>query len=211
MCRLGILLITLIQFSCGASKLSENWRNPEYDLFNPKNILVIGVTPNVEARTAFELQIKNELKLRKINALQSAIVFENSFQNSEQSKLEIQQQVDKLLSAGYDAILVSAVKGVDTNTMYGGSSPHSDYRLRKFIVYYLIYQEAYFKQDYYNQYKVFHIETNMYDLKKDSEKTLVWTGTFDIVNPHNVEKTIDNYVKVVIKSMEKEKLIPKIN
>jgi hypothetical protein len=209
--NLGILLLTLILFSCSSSKISKSWRNPEYDSFNPKNILVIGVTPNLEARTAFELQIKNELNARKINALQSTIVFEKAFQNSEQSELEIQRQIDKILSAGYDAILISAVKGVDTNIMYSGSSPNSDYRMRKFIIYYLIYQEAYFRQDYYKQYKVFHIETNMFDLKKDSEKALVWTATFDIVNPHHVERTIDNYVKAVIKSLEKEELIPEIN
>ena len=209
--KLGILLITLIQFSCSSSKLSESWRNPEYDSFNPKNILVIGVTPNLEARTAFELQIKNELNARKINALQSTIVFEKAFQNAEQSELEIQRQIDKILSAGYDAILISTVKGVDTNIMYSRSSPNSDYRMRKFIIYYLIYQEADFRQDYYKQYKVFHIETNMFDLKKDSEKALVWTATFDIVNPHHVDKTVDNYVKAVIKSLEKEEFIPEIN
>ena len=51
----------------------------------------------------------------------------------------------------------------------------------------------------------------MYNLKNTSEKSLVWSGTYDIIEPNDVTKTIGNYVKAVIKSLEKEKLIPRKN
>ena len=139
------------------------------------------------------------------------MVFEKSFQDAQQTEAEIENQVDILLSKGYDSILVSLVKGVDDNQSYSSESPKTDYHLRRFIPYYLLYQEAYFNQDYYKKYRVFHIEASMYNLKNTSEKSLVWSGTYDIIEPNDVTKTIGNYVKAVIKSLEKEKLIPRKN
>ena len=178
-------------------------------MFNPKNILVIGVTPNIEARKDFEFKLVNELNNRKINALRSATVFERSFQDAKQTELDIEAQVDKLLSKGYDAVLVSLVKGREENKSYAGKSVKTDYFLRKFTGYYFVFQDAYFNQDYYKSYKVFHIETSLYSLKRDSEKSLVWYGTYDLVNPSDLTEVIDDYVQLVIKALEKKQLIPK--
>jgi hypothetical protein len=204
-----VLLMATIISACSSTKLADSWKNPDYKVFNPKNILIVGVTPNLEVRKAFEFQLKNELNSRQINALQSTVVFEKSFQDSEQTESEIRVQVNKLLNAGYDTILVSTIKGVDYKESYSGESSKLDHRLRKFIGYYLVYQDAYFNQEYYNSYKVFHIETSLYNLKKDSDKSLVWSGTYDIVDPNNVEESINDYVKAVVKSLEKEELISK--
>ena len=56
---------------------------------------------------------------------------------------------------------------------------------------------------------MFHIETSLYSLKSNEIKSLVWSGNYDIVDPNNATKTIDGYVKAIIKSLEKEKIIPK--
>lgn len=206
----GIILITLILTSCLSVRLTESWRNPEYSEFSPERILVVGVTSDFEARVAFEIQLMTELNARKINALQSHVVFETSFQDSKQTEEEIREQVDLLLSKGYDTILVSLVKGVEDNQSYSSESPKTDYHFRRFTPYYLLYQEAYFKQDYYNKYKVFHIETSMYSLKNDLGKTLVWSATYDLVDLNDITKNINSYVKTVIKSLEKENLVSKI-
>jgi len=47
-----ILLIPLL-FNCASTSLTKRWINPEYPTFVPKNILVISVTPDTEARKAF--------------------------------------------------------------------------------------------------------------------------------------------------------------
>ncbi|WP_396602003.1 hypothetical protein [Algibacter sp. R77976] len=204
-----ILLSIFLSVSCSSTKLISSWKNPDCSIFKPKKILVVGVTPNYEARKAFEFQLITELNARKIKALQSAVIFEKSFQDTKQTEKEIEAQVDKLLSKGYDTVLVSLVKGVNSNQSYGSKSPKKDYHLRKFIGYYLVYQEAYFKQDYYNDYNVFNIEASIYSLNKDSDKYLVWVGSFDLVDPINSQKASDYYVKTLIKILEKENIIPK--
>ena len=136
--RLGSLLLIVILSSCSTTRLTKSWKNPEHYTFRPKNVLVIGVTPDFESRSVFEFQLKNELNARKINALQSVVVFEKSFQDAQQTEAEIENQVDILLSKGYDSILVSLVKGVDDNQSYSSESPKTDYHLRRFIPYYCI-------------------------------------------------------------------------
>ncbi|TGV04324.1 hypothetical protein [Flavivirga rizhaonensis] len=203
------LVLILMMLSCSSTKLIKSWKNPDYYRFNPKKILVVGATPNYEARKAYEFQLITELNARKINALQSAVVFEKSFQDSKQTEKDIEVEIDKLLLNGYDTVLVSLVKGIDDNQSYASDSPKTDYHLRKFIGYYLLYQDAYFNQDYYNRYKVFNIETSIYNLKKESDKSLVWRGSFDLIDPTNSSEAIDSHIKKLIKTLEKEKIIPK--
>ena len=97
-----LLVLILLLLSCSSTRLIKSWKNPEFENFKPEKILVIGVTPNYEARKAFEFQIITELNARKINALQSAVVFESSFQNSELTEKDIEIQVNKLISNGYE-------------------------------------------------------------------------------------------------------------
>ncbi|WP_139002309.1 hypothetical protein [Hyunsoonleella aestuarii] len=207
--RVLVIFTIFLVISCSSTKLITSWKNPGYDIFKPKKILVIGVTSNYDVRKAYEFQLITELNKREIMALQSAVVFEKSFIDSEQTENDIENQVDKLLSNSYDTVLVSLVKGIDNNESYATDSPKTDYHLRKFIGYYLAYQDAYFKQDYFNNYKVYNIETSIYELKKDSDNTLVWRATFDLIDPENNSKAISSYIKKLVKVLEKNNFISK--
>jgi len=205
----SLVLLALLFFNCSSTSLTKHWINPNYTTFIPKNILVIGVTPDLNVRKIFEFQLIRELNARQVNALQSHVVFEESFQDSKKTEAEIEAQLNKLISAGYDAILISVVKAVENNVSYSGKSYTLDYRLRKFIGYYLAYQDAYFNQEYYDSYNVYTIETSLYSLKKDSNKSRIWSSTYDIVDPRNTRKSTNDYIKKIIKSLEKEGFISK--
>jgi len=205
----SLVLLALLFFNCSSTSLTKHWINPNYTTFIPKNILVIGVTPDLNVRKIFEFQLIRELNARQVNAVQSHVVFEESFQDSKKTEAEIEAQLNKLISAGYDAILISVVKAVENNVSYSGKSYTLDYRLRKFIGYYLAYQDAYFNQEYYDSYNVYTIETSLYSLKKDSNKSRIWSSTYDIVDPRNTRKSTNDYIKKIIKSLEKEGFISK--
>jgi hypothetical protein len=50
------------------------------------------------------------------------------------------------------------------------------------------------------------IETNFYStLKPDGE--LIWTGTSDTVNPQSPSKAIDAVAKLIVETLEKQKII----
>ncbi|WP_420572898.1 hypothetical protein [Kordia sp.] len=204
-----ITLIVLLMVGCATIKRNETWKNPNFTDFNPKNVLVVGVTPNLEARSNFEFVLARELNARNINAIQSTVVFEKLFQDATQTEAEIETQINKLLTVGYDTVLVSAVKGVQENESRSGASPKFDYSLQRFLGGYLASQDDYFDQDDYKKYKVFYVEASLYSLKKGQEKELVWFENYDVIDPSNITKTTDDYVKKIIKSLEKQQLIPK--
>ena len=205
------IIFALFLVGCSSIKLNESWKNPAFIDFDPGNILIVGVTPDFEARSNFEFQLVTELNARNITAIQSTVVFEKLFQDATQTEAEIEAQITKLLTVGYDTVLISTVKGVEENESRSGASSKLDYNLQRFLGNYFTSQEEYFDQGNYKNYKVFCVETFLYSLKEDTRKSLVWSGNYDIVDPKNVSKTINNYVKMVIKSLENEKLISKKN
>lgn len=204
-----ITLVLLLMVSCTAIKRNKTWKNPSFTEFNPKNVLVVGVTPDLEARSNFEFVLARELNARNINAIQSTVVFEKLFQDASQTEADIEAQINKLLTVGYDTVLVSAVKGVKENESRSGASPKFDYGLQRFLGGYLASSDDYFDQDDYKKYKVFYVEASIYSLKKAQEKELVWFENYDIIDPTNIAETTDDYVKMILKSLEKQKLIPK--
>ena len=60
-----------------------------------------------------------------------------------------------------------------------------------------------------NDYKIYHIETSLYNIAQDETKSLVWVGTFDIASPQNITTTVKDYVERIIKQMEKENVMHK--
>ena len=107
----------------------------------------------------------------------------------------------------FDAILISAVKGVDDKEVYTGDNYRTNYSWRRFGHYYYRYQDVYWKEGYYNQYKVYHIETSLYNLKEDNDKSLVWVGSYNIVDPQQISSTVNDYISAIMKSLEKEQII----
>jgi hypothetical protein len=208
--KIGIKIVfAFIIVGCSSVNLTNSWKNPKHQNFNPTNILVVSVSPNFETRSDSEFKFVTELNARNINAIQSTVVFKKLFQDTQQTESEIEAQIDKLLTVGYDTVLISQVKNVQENESRTGASPKFDYKLRKFLGGYLTSQDDYFEQDYYKKYKVLYIETAIYSLHKDAEKSLVWTGTYTLIDPSDIKKRINTYVKAVMKSMEKEGLVAK--
>ncbi|MDA9070136.1 hypothetical protein OAC43_00655 [Flavobacteriaceae bacterium] len=207
----GVVLLFIVMLpSCASTRLINSWKNPEHNFFKPQKLLVVGVTPNYDARKAFEFELITHLNARNIIAIQSAVVFDSSFTDSKQTVKDIEAQVDALLANGYDSVLISAVKSVSANASYGSDSTKTDYHLRRFALYYLAYQEAYFKQDPPSSYKVITVETSLYHLDKATNTELIWQGSFDLVDPYHNDEAMEAYTKKLIKILEREKIIPRL-
>lgn len=205
---INIILITLF-LGCSSVKMISSWKNLEFAEYKPHKVLVIGVTPNLDSRKAFEFQLVTELNNRGINALQSCVVFESLFQDSNHTEKDIESEVIKLVAYSYDTVLVSLVKGVVNNLSYGFESAKTDYHLKRFFLYYLLYQDRYFEQNHNRSYKIYSIETLVYNLKSNRDKSLIWHASFDLIDPNNSKKTIKLYNQKLIKALEKAKIIPK--
>ena len=80
----------------------------------------------------------------------------------------------------------------------------------RFGRYYYRFQDIYYEPGYYSDYQVFHIETALYDIAQDSDKSLLWVGSFDIVNPAIISETVNDYVKRIVRQLEREEVIQKL-
>ena len=199
-----------ILLNCSSTRMVDSWRSQEYTNYIPEKVLIIGVTENLTARKKFESQLATELKNKGIEAVESYDVFEPTFTSLKQTEKDIEKEVGKIYNKGFDAILISAVKGVDEKTTYTGDWYVNDYYWHRFGRYYYLYQDVYFDRGYYNKYNIYNIESSLYNLKDNSDKSLVWVASYNVVDPSSINTTVNDYVKAIIKSLENEGVIKKI-
>lgn len=198
----------LFMTSCSSTKMIDTWVSKEYADYQPKKVLVVGLTDNLTARKIFEEQLKTEFNSRGIGAVESYDVFEPKFTSLKQTEEDIQEEVQRIYKDGFDAILISAVKGVDEKSVYSGDTYGRDYYWRRFGRYYYLYQDIYLVEGYYRNYNVYHIEASLYNLKEDNDKSLVWVASYELVDPKTINNSVTNYVTAIIKSLVQEKIIP---
>ncbi len=209
--KLACLLFLLLMFSsCSTTKVVDSWRNKEINRFQPKKILILGMTDNLTARKIFEEELTKEFRLRRINARASTNFSDNTFMLLEKSEEEIDLITEKLVKNEFDAVLITVIKSIDEKQ----TSSQDDYiaygsRWPYFGTYYNYYQGYYYTPSFYNDYKVYHVETSIYNVNNQENKSLVWVGIIDIVDPKNIATTVKDYTKSLLNELEKENLISK--
>ncbi len=208
--KILILVSILILASCSSTRLVDSWKNDKILNFQPKKTLIIGITQNLTARKIFEENLKEELLKRGLQAEESLDVFEPSFISSEKTEEEIDGMIGGLSEKGFDAVIITAVKGVDEKRNFYPDYYTMDYTWMRLGRYYHRYQNIYYNPGYYNNYKVYHLETTLYKLQQAESKSLVWVGAFNIVNPQKITATVNSYINKIIKKLENDGVIPSI-
>lgn len=208
--KLFYSIVALCLFaSCSSTRMIDSWKNREYANYQPKKVLIVGITGHLTARKIFEQRLKDKLFNEGIDAVESSVVFEEGFIDSKQTEEQIDLEVERLVNDGYDSILVSAVKGIDNEISYSGNKFLTGYYWHHFGRYYYLYQNVYF--EHYNNYKVYHIEASLYNIKTNNGKSLIWVASYNVVDPIDINSTVNDYVKAIVKSLKKESLISKEN
>ena len=208
--KLCYFFLFSLLIGCSSTQLVSSWKNPETPSFKPDKLLVVGIAQNINARSLFEEKLRSQFFLRDINAVKSLEIFEPDFTYSQKSEEDIKEEVKMIKDKGFDAILVTAVKGVENKRVREKEYYDVNYRFNRFDDYYFTYQDIYYQPRYYEEYKVYHVESSLYSITSDAERTLIWTGSIDIIDPLKVHNTVIEFVNRIVKSLEKEKLIKKL-
>jgi len=201
----------LIIASCSSTRFVDSWKNTEITSFQPEKLLVVGITNNLTARKIFEQDLKREFNNRNINAFESANIIDKAFTDSKKNEDEIDSMIKKLSGDGFDAVVITAVKGVEDKETYTSGYYTIGYHWSRFGRYYYRFQDVYYTPSYYEDYKVYTVETSIYNINEDEDKSLVWVGAFNIVNPQKITTTVKDYVAKIIEQLEKEGLIKVLN
>lgn len=192
---------------CSSAELVENWKNPDIVLFDADKVLIVGMTNNDKARTDFENALKEEFDDRGVEAMRSLDVFDVHFTDAKRTEKELDAFEESLLDKDFDAILLTKIVGSESrqsfkktiNQLYKSAGGFKDDYQRN--------QDIYYDDDYYENYPVYHAETSLYCICSGKERSLIWRGSIDIVDPRDIEKTVDDYVKLVVLALEEQDLI----
>ncbi len=188
----GVLII-----ACGGTKLT-NTKVDEARLGKPvSDILVIAVTYKEELRHFFEDKFVAQLKTAGIDAVSSADVIPIS----EKQQLEKDAILKAINEFGNDAVIITHMVGVEEKeiiTRYAS-------RGRGYHSHYLWAYGNTYQPGYSSTRITVRLATNLYDVKTEK---LIWSGRSETMRPGSIEQTIDDVIKVVIKDLQKNKLLP---
>ena len=206
-----LVSLALVLISCNSTQLIESWKNPEIESYAPSKVLVVGLTSNKEARQKFENKLKNELEIRGAEAVTSVDVFNEANKTQKITESELKALEDNLINDGFDTVLFSKIIGVEDKIVYKRDFDTHEETYRRFKEDYLRYQDVYYNPEYYDEYTIYYAETALYCICPGKERELIWKGYINITDPISVDKTVSEYVNVVIAVLEDQNLInPKI-
>ncbi|SFI98447.1 hypothetical protein [Olleya namhaensis] len=209
--QLLLILLVCSLYSCGSTQLKDRWISPEADNYTLEKVFIVGLTDDPEAREKFEKKLQNQLTSRGIEATISLDKFDAEFLAKKRTDTEIKALENQLLKEGYDAVVFTKVVGIKNKIQFKKDYSNSSKSHNRFNDDYLMYQDQHFNPDAYNEYQVYNAETAVYCLCPTKDRTLIWKGYIDIVDPKNINKTVNDYSKLLILVLEEDKIIPQKN
>lgn len=200
-----ILLITAM--GCSSIHMVENWKNPDVVIFNANKVLLVGISNNTNSRTSFETKLQNEFEDRDIEAIRSLDVFDLNFTDAKRTEKELDDFEQSLLSKDFDAILLTKIIDTESKQSFRKSANDLNKALYGFNEDYRMHQDIFYENEYYKSDTMYKAETSLYCICTEKERSLIWRGHIDISDPDNVEKTIIDYVKLIIVALKEQDLI----
>ncbi|PRX57225.1 hypothetical protein [Flagellimonas meridianipacifica] len=204
--RLLSILAILIS-GCTSTSLVNNWKNPEIVIFDANKVLIVGMTANEEARVKFETKLQKEFDKRNIESFRSIDLFDVEFTSSEKSEEELSEVELQLLNKDFDAILFTKIIGSENKQSFKKRMSDTDRFFDTFSYDYLEHQSIYYENGYYDEYTVYQAETSLYCICFGKERQLIWRGNIEITDPVDIDKTVDDYVKLVVFALKEQDLI----
>lgn len=199
--------ILLLLMGCSSTSLVTEWKNPDIVIFDTNKVLIVGMTKNEDARLKFETKLKEEFSKRNIEAFRSVDLFDIAFTSSERSEEELSEVEQQLLDKDFDAILFTKVIGYESRKTFRRKINEFDGLITSFRDDYLSNQSIYYDDEYYGQFTVYNAETSLYCICVGKERELIWRGNIDIMNPNNVKKSVDDYVRLIVLALKQQDFI----
>lgn len=184
---------------CASTKITETSVDKSFKGKTISNVLIIGVASDENNRRLFEKTFVQHLKAVGVTAISSADVIPIPA-DQKIEKETILQVVNKFKN---DAVLVTHIAGIDKKTSYKPAVYTTGVNYYGRYGYY--YANRIMPSSVSSHMKLY-LETELFDVA--SEK-LMWSGKSQTWETESVKKVIDGVIKVAVKEMQKNKLLPK--
>jgi len=206
---ISILFLSVLIVGCSTVRLVDTWENPHVIVYQPTKVLVVGMTSQKNVRFQYEKKVKEEYLSRGVDAVMSLTLFEESFNATKKTVAELKKLEDDLLGLNFDGVLFTKIDRIEERVSFSASYRNIENMYRSFSEDYYKHQPI-FNEDYYpEEYRVYHTETSLYCICPTNDRKLMWKGYIDIVKPNSLEASVGDYTKLVLSTLEKNKLIPK--
>ena len=204
-----ILLLTAL-YACDSTQLRDRWISPDASDYTLQKVFIVGLTNNEVAKAQFEKKLQKQLIERGVEASVSLDKFDADFLESKKTDDELKALEHQLIQEGFDAVIFTKVAGIKNKIQYKKDYSNFDKNHKKFNDDFLMYQDQVFNPDAYQEYQVYNAETSVYCLCPTKDRTLIWKGYIDIVDPENIDQTVNDYSKLLILVLENDGIIPEI-
>jgi hypothetical protein len=192
--------VSLPILSCASTKLTGAWKDPSYTGGPVDTVMVIGIAKEESTRRLFEDTFVAQLEANHVRAVPS---YPHLPSGAKSDRAAIEKAVKE---TGVSAVLITHVVGVEEREQYHPpmqAYAPTNYYWGMYGYYGRAYDYAY-DPGYYSRYKVYTLETNLYD---GSTAALIWTAQTETFDPQNVASEIDGLVKVLIGDLRSKGLI----
>jgi hypothetical protein len=192
-----VVFFSIFFVSCGGTKVKLTYMDETFRGKHVSNILVIGITYKEENRKSFEDKFVAQLKAAGVEAVSSSDVIPIP-SDLELKKEEILKAVNKFNN---DAVIITHLVGVAEKETY----THQERNQADFYGYYGWAFGHTHQPGYYRTHTLVRLATYLYDVKTEK---LIWSGVSESIDPGSTNQIIDDVITVLIKELQKNKLLP---
>lgn len=184
---------------CSSTEVEETWKAPGTGQLAFKKVLVIASSPSVAFRHKAEDLMAQQIR--------GATVIKSYTVLPDRASLEDKAKIDQLVrDNGIDGIVMMRVVSDQTEVSYEPPAyPSSYYAFGDYYGPDYGLAPFYYDPGDVRTYKVYGVETNVYEAKQGK---LVWSGLTKTTDPENTADLLKETVETVHEEMKKEKLVP---
>lgn len=187
--------------------VSSSWRKPNASANGFHNIFVAALTKEVSTKQNLESGLQTLLQQKGLTVEKSVDVFPPTF--SSQTGQQRQLVMSQIQRTNADGILTVALLRRETESHWVGGSGYWNPGLRygyynQFWSYYNNWYPTLYSPGYYDQTKIYYIETNLYNAKTEE---LIWTAQTRTYDPTSTESFLKGYVDAIYDRMVKDGLV----
>jgi hypothetical protein len=204
----GALAIGILLSACGTTTMvSSSWRKPNATANNFHNVFIAALSNDIPAKQAVENGLQKQLEQKGLTVEKSIDVFPPNFKQTGQQKDLILGRINQ---TNADAILTIALKKEKDESRFvptGGARYWNPYRYGyygNFWSYYNNWYPTFYSPGYYDQTKVYYLETNLYDARTQE---LIWAAQSKTYDPTSIDSFLKGYVSAIYDRMVKDGLI----
>jgi hypothetical protein len=201
-----LFILTLVLFGCSATKLVQQSKSDDSYNFQANKVLIVGISADKDIRRLYEKKMVESLEKENVIAVKSVDFFEASFTDNKKSLEQLNTIEGKLLEAGFDAIIFSKITSQENRVTIVDAYRNFSKNNQSYEDYYYHNQHLYFKEKE-EPYQVYNTETSLFCICPGKDRELLWRGEIEIVDTKMVTRNINNYIKILFKSLKENNIL----